>query len=88
MNPRQAFFACLQRTPPAVFEAAVWMAVEHDPQVLPESVLRDFRDLQQRVSAGLPDATTAIFLRLVGLRPIGPSISPSRGFGMPQTTAQ
>ena len=54
MNPRQAFFACLQRTPPAVFEAAVWMAAEHDPQVLPESVLRDFRDLQQRVSAGLP----------------------------------
>ncbi len=54
MNPRQAFFACLQRTPPAVFEAAVWMAAEHDPQVRPESVLHDFRDLQQRVSAGLP----------------------------------
>jgi len=54
MSPRQAFFACLERTPPAVFEAALWMAAEHDPQVRPESVLRDFRDLQQRVSAGLP----------------------------------
>ncbi|QXI27636.1 SirB1 family protein [Pseudomonas vanderleydeniana] len=54
MNPRQAFFACLERDPPAVFEAALWIAAEHDPKVQPESLLRDFKDLQQRVSAGLP----------------------------------
>ncbi|MGE7965286.1 transporter substrate-binding domain-containing protein, partial [Pseudomonas sp. NPDC089918] len=28
MTPRQRFFDCLQRSPPALFEAALWMAVE------------------------------------------------------------
>ena len=32
-------------------------------------------------------ATTAIFLRLAGLRPILPAISPAGGAGTPQTTA-
>ncbi|TVT85162.1 SirB1 family protein [Pseudomonas sp. H3(2019)] len=54
MNPRHAFFACLQRSPPALFEAALWIAAEHDPQVKPEVLLEQFKDLQQRVSAGLP----------------------------------
>lgn len=54
MNPRQAFFACLHRSPPALFEAALWIAAEHDPSVVPEELLRDFKELQQRVSSGLP----------------------------------
>lgn len=54
MTPRQAFFACLQRSPPALFEAAVWIAVEHDPAVEPEALLHKFKELAQRVSCGLP----------------------------------
>jgi len=30
MTPRQRFFECLQRSPPALFEAALWIAAEHD----------------------------------------------------------
>ncbi|APC17651.1 hypothetical protein BLL42_18660 [Pseudomonas frederiksbergensis] len=54
MNPRHAFFACLQRSPPALFEAALWISAEHDPQVKPEVLLEQFKELEQRVSAGLP----------------------------------
>ncbi|MCO8313751.1 SirB1 family protein [Pseudomonas mandelii] len=54
MTPRQRFFDCLQRSPPALFEAALWMAVEHDKELNPETVLAGFKDLQQRVSYGLP----------------------------------
>ena len=42
MTPRQRFFDCLQRSPPALFEAALWMAVEHDSRLNPEAVLADF----------------------------------------------
>lgn len=54
MSPRQTCLACLDREPPALFEAALWMAVEHDKELDPEAVLADFKDLQQRVSYGLP----------------------------------
>ena len=54
MTPRQSFFACLQRSPPALFEAALWIAVEHDGEVKPQAVLAHFQELQQRVSGGLP----------------------------------
>jgi len=54
MNPRQAFFACLHRSPPALFEAALWIAAEHDTTVAPEKLLHDFKDVQQRISSGLP----------------------------------
>ena len=54
MTPRQRFFDCLQRSPPALFEAALWIAVEHDKEVDPQAVLANFKDLQQRVSYGLP----------------------------------
>ena len=54
MNPRHAFFACLQRSPPALFEAALWIAVEHDAEVQPQVVLEQFKDLVQRVSSRLP----------------------------------
>ncbi|KAA0997285.1 tetratricopeptide repeat protein [Pseudomonas sp. ANT_J12] len=54
MTPRQRFFDCLQRSPPALFEAALWIAAEHDAQMKLEAVLADFMELQQRVSSGLP----------------------------------
>ncbi len=54
MTPRQSFFACLQRSPPALFEAALWIAAEHDSEVKPQALLADFQELQQRVSGGLP----------------------------------
>jgi regulator of sirC expression with transglutaminase-like and TPR domain len=54
MTPRQSFFACLQRSPPALFEAALWIAAEHDSEVKPQALLVDFQELQQRVSGGLP----------------------------------
>lgn len=54
MTPRQCFFECLQRSPPALFEAALWICVEHDQELNVESLLAGFRDLQQRVSQGLP----------------------------------
>jgi regulator of sirC expression with transglutaminase-like and TPR domain len=54
MTPRQCFFDCLNRSPPALFEAALWMAVEHDTQLNPEAVLANFNDLTQQVSYGLP----------------------------------
>lgn len=53
MTPRQRFFDCLQRSPPALFEAALSIAVEHDKEVDPQAVLANFKDLQQRVSYGL-----------------------------------
>ena len=43
MNPRQAFFACLHRSPPALLEAALWIAAEHDPQVVPGLLLEEFK---------------------------------------------
>ncbi|WP_137818059.1 SirB1 family protein [Pseudomonas sp. 2FG] len=54
MTPRQACLACLEREPPAVFEAALWIAAEHDPALQPERWLRDIAGLQQQVAAGLP----------------------------------
>ncbi|NBA95021.1 SirB1 family protein [Pseudomonas sp. R5(2019)] len=54
MNPRQACLACLDRDPPAIFEAALWIAAEHDASVEPEKLLRDVHTLAQQVSVGLP----------------------------------
>jgi len=54
MNPRQAFFACLERSSPALFEAALWMAAEHDPAVEPLAILHDFKGLAQRINLGMP----------------------------------
>ncbi|MBC3300756.1 tetratricopeptide repeat protein [Pseudomonas sp. SWRI18] len=54
MNPRKAFFACLERSPPAVFEAALWIAAEHDPTVQPLLVLQELISLQQQVSLDMP----------------------------------
>ncbi|MBC3384620.1 transglutaminase family protein [Pseudomonas sp. SWRI179] len=54
MKPRQAFFDCLHRSPPALFEAALWIAAEHDRDVNVPVLLREFKELQQRVSHDLP----------------------------------
>ncbi|MCP1474509.1 regulator of sirC expression with transglutaminase-like and TPR domain [Pseudomonas sp. EB276 TE3739] len=54
MSPRQRFFDCLHRSPPALLEAALWISAEHDKTLEPEAWLRTFKDLQLRVSYGLP----------------------------------
>ncbi|MBV4497162.1 tetratricopeptide repeat protein [Pseudomonas sp. SWRI12] len=54
MKPRQAFFDCLHRSPPALFEAALWIAAEHDRDVNVPVLLKEFKELQQRVSHDLP----------------------------------
>jgi len=54
MTPRQACIACLQRTPPSVFEAALWVSAEHDPAFLPQQALQNIEDLKRQVSAALP----------------------------------
>lgn len=54
MTPRQLFFTCLQRSPPALFEAGLWIAAEHDREVNPEASLENFKALQQRISGSLP----------------------------------
>lgn len=54
MSPRQACLACLDRTPVALFEAALWVAAEHDPAVHPHEALEQVRALQQEVSRKLP----------------------------------
>lgn len=54
MNPRKAFFACLERSPPALFEAALRIAAEHDPAVQPLAILQALTTLAQQVSMGMP----------------------------------
>lgn len=54
MSARQACLACLEREPPAVFEAALWIAAEHDAALEPGQVLRDFSGLAREIAAGLP----------------------------------
>lgn len=59
MDPRQRCLACLERDPPAMLEAALWIAAEHDPRLEPERVLRDFGGLLQLVASGLPNLAPA-----------------------------
>ncbi|MDT9644635.1 tetratricopeptide repeat protein [Pseudomonas protegens] len=54
MNPRQAFFACLHRSPPALLEAALWIAAEHAPQLVPERPLEAFKEIQSQIGSSLP----------------------------------
>ncbi|WP_265463375.1 transglutaminase family protein, partial [Aeromonas salmonicida] len=54
MNPRQAFFACLHRSPPALLEAALWIAAEHAPQLVPERQLEAFKEIQLQIGHSLP----------------------------------
>lgn len=55
MTPRAACLACLTQEPPALFEAALWIAVEHQPQLQTDQLLRQLDHLQQQVSQGLPN---------------------------------
>ncbi|PTS85614.1 hypothetical protein DBR00_07555 [Pseudomonas sp. HMWF032] len=55
MTPRAACLACLQQQPPALFEAAVWIAVEHQPHLQPNEVMQQLGNLQQQVLQGLPE---------------------------------
>ncbi|MHA6494131.1 SirB1 family protein [Pseudomonas borbori] len=55
MNARQSCLACLEQDPPALFEAALWIAAEHDPSLQPAQVLRDLGGLQHQVAVGLPE---------------------------------
>src|SRR5262245_38703676 len=59
MDPRQRCLDCLERELPAMLEAALWIAAEHDPRLDPEQVLRDFGGLLQLVAAGLPNLPPA-----------------------------
>src|SRR3990167_5621749 len=52
MTPRAACLACLEQNPPALFEAALWIAVEHQPTLQPAEVLQRLRSLQQQASKG------------------------------------
>lgn len=59
MEPFQCCLACLEREPPALFEAALWIAVEHDPALQPAVLLRELGDLQQQVAVALPNLPSA-----------------------------
>lgn len=59
MNPRHAFLACLQRGPSALFEAALWIAAEHNAQLQPAQTLDALQELQREVAHGLPSLPTA-----------------------------
>lgn len=55
MAARPAWLTCLESNPPALLEAALWIAAEHHPELRPAEVLREFANLRQQVSAGLPN---------------------------------
>ena len=57
MEPRQRCMECLQRSPPLIFDAALWVSVEHDPQVQPAQTLSLIADLQRRIGRELPTAS-------------------------------
>lgn len=55
MTARPAWLNCLEADPPALLEAALWIAAEHEPTLQPEQVMREFANLRQQASAGLPN---------------------------------
>jgi regulator of sirC expression with transglutaminase-like and TPR domain len=59
MDARQRCLACLDRDPPAMLEAALWIAAEHEPRLRPDQVLQEFGGLLQQVAAGLPQLPPA-----------------------------
>ena len=59
MDFREACLACLQRGPTAVFEAALWIAAEHDPLLRPSQALAEFEHLRHRVAVNLPNLPAA-----------------------------
>lgn len=59
MNPQLTCLACLERDPPAAFEAALWVAAEHDPTLQPQQILAEVGGLAQGIGARLPSAPSA-----------------------------
>lgn len=59
MDPRQACLACLTQEPPALFEAALWIAAEHEPHQPPDQALRLLDSLAHQVSVALPATSDA-----------------------------
>lgn len=58
MEPRQQCQLCLQRSPPLVFEAALWISVEHHSEIQPADTLNLMAELQRRIGSELPTAPT------------------------------
>jgi regulator of sirC expression with transglutaminase-like and TPR domain len=56
MDPRAACLACLEQPTPALFEAALWIAAEHHPNLVPAEILKQLNALQLQISHGLPNA--------------------------------
>ncbi|KPW20383.1 Protein sirB1 [Pseudomonas syringae pv. aceris] len=54
MTPRQHCLACLQQTPPAVFEAALWVSSEHDAHLAWHEVMSEMDQLQRQINSALP----------------------------------
>ncbi|MBC9251790.1 hypothetical protein A9179_16085 [Pseudomonas alcaligenes] len=54
MTVRPAWLHHLESEPPALFDAALAIAAEHDPQLDAERVRRELLNLRQQVAAGLP----------------------------------
>ncbi|KWT02001.1 SirB1 family protein [Pseudomonas amygdali] len=54
MTPRQHCLACLQQTPPSVFEAALWVSSEHDAHFARHAVISDMDQLQRQIDVALP----------------------------------
>lgn len=54
MSARDHCLACLNSEQPALFEAALWVAAEHDPTVQPSQLLHELDGLKHQVDAGLP----------------------------------
>lgn len=55
MDARKACLACLRQGTDALFEAALWIAAEHDPDLRPKRALALLERLRQRLSASLPE---------------------------------
>src|SRR5690606_41872567 len=55
MDARTACLGCLRRGTDALFEAALWIAAEHDPNLQPERALAMLDRLCRRIAASLPE---------------------------------
>ncbi|UCJ18708.1 tetratricopeptide repeat protein [Pseudomonas sp. MM211] len=55
MRARDHCLACLNTEQPALFEAALWVAAEHDIAVQPKLIVSELDGLKHQVDAGLPN---------------------------------
>lgn len=55
MDARKACLRCLDQGMDALFQAALWIAAEHDPTLRPERALTLLERLRQRIALNLPD---------------------------------